>query len=458
VSRISTDTRRFRRTFGATVALLALLCAAFGVLGFLQGPKLSSAQFDTAQAILRGGEQLRLFADQQLKPVDGDSVTVMPAADVTVSTEGAIVSVQFDAPLRYEADYVVTVADVTSAYDDRSSTLTWKFSTGSPPVYYLDRADTPDRPDEIVRTGLKTTERTVVYSSHGIQGFAVVAEALAVTVDTDEGTSALQLVSPVDGGVEPIALPEPGRIDQLRAARGSVTLGFRFTPGSSSAGFGADRLMVLDLDAGRSIVPVAGLDGAPLSITDWLFIPGGVSLVAHSHDETTLLVDTATGATTPLGGFTSLESLSTDASRLGVTNAFGTVALGLADLVAEEFAPSPIDGVTPYPGEFQLLRDGVVQHVVLVEDDQSSFVNLLVADDGTRSRQLFRTIDDGGSIGDFAVSTNDQVVVVEVVPNVETSVSDGRAVDPRSTSVLTMFIDVATGTTLKGVAGFAVQW
>jgi len=56
------------------------------------------------------------------------------------------------------------------------------------------------------------------------------------------------------------------------------------------------------------------------------------------------------------------------------------------------------------------------------------------------------------------VSANDQYAAVEVVPNVASSVDDGRRVDPRSTDVTTVFVDIASGAVVKSVAGFDIHW
>jgi hypothetical protein len=434
--------------------VLALLCAGFAVLGYAQGPKLSSAQIDIDQVTTRSGQQLRLFANQPLAEVKAADVTITPAAEFSVTTSGAIVAVEFEQPLFYAADYVVTVEGVRSKFDDQASTLKYEFTTGSPPLYYLDRGETTD---EIVRTEVKGNERSVVYSAPRIQEFVLLGATAAVSTDAGDGTSALSLVSFEDGGVEPINLPAPGVIENLHAADDGVTIGFTL---STADGTYADTLMTLNFESGRDILPVKALDGSPLAVANWFFIPGGVTLAAQNRaDEGVLLVDTSTGGVTPLGTFTSLESLSTDATRLGVTNPFGPVSLSIADLSDTEFAPSPIDGVTPFPGEFQLMRGtDLVQHVVLIDYATSAFENLLVADDGTTSRQIFRTKDDAGSIGDFSVSPNDQYVAVELIPNVESSVSDSYPVNDRSTSVTTIVIDIASGAQVKSVAGLGLQW
>jgi hypothetical protein len=397
---------------------------------------------------------LRLFANQPLAEIAADDVTVTPAADFTVTTSGAVVAVQFEAPLAYGAHYVVEVDGVTSQVEDRASTMRYEFSTGSPPIYYLDRGDTTD---DIVRTAPTGNERTVVYTAPRIQQFALLGTAAVVTTELDDGTSALSLVSFDDGGVEPITLPAEGVIDSLDSASDGVTVAFTL---STADGAYDDTLLKLNFEQGRDIVPVPALDGSPLIVDNWFFVPGGVTLAAHDErDDGVVLVDTSTDQVTPLGTFTSLDSVSTDATRLGVTNPFGPVSLSMADLTETEFAPSPVDGVTPYPGDFQLMRgDSLVQHVVVADYDTNSFENLFVYDDGARSRELFRTIDNAGSIGRIRVSPNDQYAAVEVVPNVASSVDDGRRVEPRSTDITTVFVDISSGAVVKSVAGFDVAW
>lgn len=438
----------------ALVVVLALLCAGFAALGYLQGPKLSSAQIDTDLVTERAGQQLRLFANQPLAEVDAGDVSVTPDAPFTVTTSGAVVALQFEAPLAYGAHYEVEVGGVTSQVEDQASTLRYSFTTGSPPIYYLDRGE---KTDEIVRTAPTGNERTVVYSAPGIEQFALLGTAAVVTTDAGDGTSALSLVSFDDGGVEPITLPAPGVIDSLDSSDDGVTVAFTLT---TADGAYADSLMKLNLEQGRDILPVPALDGSPLTARSWFFVPGGVTLAAQDEsDAQVVLVDTSTDAVTPLGTFTSLDSISTDGTRLGVTNPFGPVSLSISDLTETEFAPSPIDGVTPYPGDFQLMRGtALVQHVVVADYDANSFENLFVYDDGRRSRELFHTIDNAGSIGRISVSPNDQYAAVEVVPNVASSVDDGRTVDPRSTDVTTVFVDIATGSVVKSVAGFDIHW
>jgi len=44
------------------------------------------------------------------------------------------------------------------------------------------------------------------------------------------------------------------------------------------------------------------------------------------------------------------------------------------------------------------------------------------------------------------------------VPNVAASVDDGYSVNPRSTSIATVFVDISTGAVVKSIEGFSVAW
>ena len=84
--RVRTDAR-FRRALALTVVALSALCLVFLGLGYLQGPKLSSAQVDADAVVAQAGQQLRLFANQAVAQVGADQVTVTPAVPFTVTHE-----------------------------------------------------------------------------------------------------------------------------------------------------------------------------------------------------------------------------------------------------------------------------------------------------------------------------------------------------------------------------------
>jgi len=435
---------------------LLVLCAVFLGLGLLQGPKLSSAQLDVTRAVDQPGQLLRLFGNQAIAAVDASQVTVSPAAPFTVETSGEVVALTFSERLRYNTRYTVSVAGVTTTADDRESAWKYEFETSAPQLYYLDRgAET----DEIIRTGFSGNERTVVWSAPHIQDFAVMGQALAVVTLTDRQTSELALVNPADGAIEVTTLPADGAITDFAAADGGTVLGFTFTSKEPAAGGDIVRtLMRLDLDAGREPVPVAGLDGKPLSVLDWMFVPGGSSVIAQTGDQTVLQID-PTGGILPIGTYAELDHVSIDGTVLTVRDTFGSLAVTLPGAKEKRITPSPLGTEQTFGGELEILPDGTrVQKVVVPLPDNAGLESYLVLDDGTAARAIYQTVDQLGSIERFELSPNGQYAVIETVPSIADAVSDGYFLDARATSITTVIVDLETGAVVRTLDGFGVSW
>ena len=475
MSRISTDrpsadrgTRAgdgpFRRAIAVTVAVLLALVCTFIVLDYFQGPKLSSTQIDTSKVVAQTGQQLRLFADQNLATVAKSQVTVRPAAAFTVSTAGQSIAVQFTQRLNYATSYSVTVRGVTSAYQDQAQTFRYGFTTPHAELYYLDRADPASgavNDDEIIRSSLRGTGRTVVYSAPHIQAFAAFPAVLAVVSLAGDGTSALTLASLDGGALERIVLPGPGTIQGLQASPAVGLLGFEFTSTGPASGRTYDStLMTVDLGGAHTVQPVVGLDSKPLGVSDWLFLGGGENIVVQKFDQTVLLLDPSKpGSITPLGQFAELDNSSPDGSSIVVADAIGRMTLSIATAKTTRIPVLEVGRQHTFGGQLELLGSGTawVQKVA-VTGTGDAYVSLLVYEDGTSARILYRTVDDRGSIDDFRVSPNGQYVAISTVPDVSSSVSDGYAVNPKSTSITTVFVDIATGNVVRSVTGFDVDW
>lgn len=439
--------------------VLVVLVAVFLALGYLQGPKLSSAQVDGKSVIAQPGQQLRLFANQTLAQVKPAQVAVTPKVAHSVTTQGDVIAVQFDARLAYATTYTVTVKDVTSIYQAQRATLTYSFTTASPPLYYLDRGQSND---EIVRTGITGNERTVVYSAAGIQDFAVADGSLLVATLGADHTSQLSLVSLTDGAVEAVRLPEAGVVQKLHAAASGTLVGFVFT----SAGERIDptyssTLLSLDLEGVHTVKPVDGLDGNPVRVLDWEFMPDGSGLLALSRERSLFLIDPLTaGAISPLGQFSELGPVSRDGSIVTMSDPFGSAALTIANGSQKRLVPSPLenDSSLAYLGPVEALAAGTrVEKLVIARSDGTRFASAIAIDDGTTARVIYRTPDDAGSIESFSVSPNGQYLAVQVVPDVSKSMSDGYYYGAESTSVETVVVDL-TGRVVRSVEGFALAW
>ena len=64
------------------------------MLGYVQGPKLSSAQVDPVSLVVQSDQQLRLFTNQAVAQVEPDQVTITPPALFDVTTQGSVIAVQ----------------------------------------------------------------------------------------------------------------------------------------------------------------------------------------------------------------------------------------------------------------------------------------------------------------------------------------------------------------------------
>ena len=458
--------RPFRRALAVTVIALVLFVAGFAWLNYLQGPKLSSGSVDAGRVVAQGGQQLRLFANQSIRTVAKKHVSVNPAVPFTVSTSGAVIAVQFTDRLRYGTKYSVRVSDVANAFQPRVSTFDYTFTTAPAEIYYLDRADPATgagQDDSIIRTGLSGSERTVVYSAPRIQQFVVFAQAIAVTTLGDDATSSLSLVGLSSKLVEQIPLPGPGAIDELRGESNAGLLGFVFT----SAGPVVARefnsvLMRIDLSGAHTVAPVPDLAGTPLKTLGWGFLGGSTSIIAQGEDQTVLLIDASkSAAPVPLGQYTELGRSSPDGKTIVVSDVFGKIAYSLADGTKTRIPSLPIAGASTYGGDVVLLGKDMarVQQVAVFDSATGGkFQSYLVYESGTTARILYQTKDDAGSIEGFSISPNGQFVAVNVIPDYANSVSDGYPVDAQSTTIRTVFIDIARGAVVRSVEGSEESW
>jgi hypothetical protein len=362
-----------------------------------------------------------------------------------------VITVRFEQPLRYDAEYRVSVADVTSASLTQPSTLEYRFSTPSPAFLWLDRGEPVDA---ILRSTLDAAGGERVFEAAGIQEFAVSGSILAVT--TAEGrASRLDLVSLTDGAVERILLPQGTVVQRLGVAGGSLVL--TLADAEAGPGAGVETLYTLDLQRSRDPVPVIGIDGEPLTVLGWEAVPGTGDLLALGIDRTLLRIGAA-GAV-PLGRFQDLISVGVDGTTAVVDDSAGRLLLRLADGTTEPLVLSPVEGQQLPAGDIRVLADGTtVAKALLIDDTGTRFSPIMVHDDGTTGAVVYRTVDDRGSIGEFTLSPNGQLLVAEVVPDNALATPDGAMVEPRATSVTTVIVDARTGSPVRSLDGSGLLW
>lgn len=453
----------FRRALVVTIAALILLVGVFGGLTYFQGPKLSDGRVDTARVVTQPGQQLRLFANQAITPVKKRQVTITPSAPFTVTGSGDVIAIQFSHQLDYGTRYSVRVDNVVNGEQPQPSTFHYSFTTADAAVYYLDRADPAaggDQQDSIMRTGLHGVRDTVLYSAPHIQQFAVFPTAFAVSILNDDHTSSLSLVSRPDTSiVEPLLLPSAGIVDQLAATQTGI-LGFVFTPAGAAA-TDTGTLMTVDLTGAHTITPVLDINSKPLMVSSWDLLGNTSNIVAQALDQSVLLIDRSKpGTPMPLGTFVDLGRSSADGSTIVLADAKSRIAYSVATRKQTRLPSLPLAGAPSFGGDVQLIGSGPsrVQSIV-VEDqvDAKIFRSYLVFETNTDSRILYQ-VKDNESVEGFSVSPNGQYLAVNVIPNYPASVSDGYFQDAQSTTITTIFIDIASAATVRIVDGFSETW
>jgi hypothetical protein len=291
-----------------------------------------------------------------------------------------------------------------------------------------------------------------VYSGTRIQSFAVLKDALAIVTIGEDHLATLSITS-LDGvHSEQLPLPPGTSLRSLALNPAGTVLGFLLTS-LDGGDVAPDTLYLVDLEAGRAVVPVSGLDGAPLRALDWQFEPdGGILALTNEGMLTRIGSD---GIATPLGRVNALGAISPDGERAVVSESTGVAVL---DLRTGSRTPLELDGLgdrVPNLDNAELVGDDSVV-LVAVTPGRAGVTSELIVASGGEARVVFAS--PGGPIADFSISPNGQYAAVAFVPDISAAQSDLYGSEAMSTNVQTAFVDLDTGKEVARMAGFGVQW
>ena len=451
--------RDYRRTVLATVGVLALATTTLGVAGAFRPPRLDTATVAAATALERPGQRLVLQVDQTIDPVDAADVTIEPAVPIEVVSDPRTVTIRFPGMLRALTDYTVRV-DVRGASTGIEGTLEHVVATPDLSVAVLLRDLTG--PDQVIRRDVAGGAPEVLFAADRIQEYAVTPETVAAVLLGDSGAEGRLVVAPAGStSTQEVNLPAPGRLQQLHASPSSGRIGVVFTATDPADGGAASRLLLFDpADPSGLLRPVLGLDGAPLSVLDWAFVPGTPYLVAHSFDEQVLLVDTndPDAVPAPLGEHAELRGFLPGTLSLVVANPLSGALIDLTTGETTTFAP-PDDGQPDdvYRGELLALSDDRYVEVVSRPGGDTGFVlDYAVLLVGPEDVEVLADPAPGVSVRDVCLSPNAQYAAVEVQD--PAGEPDGYPTVSSRTATTTYFVDLETGAANQGIAGFAPSW
>jgi hypothetical protein len=458
--RIQRQTRSFRRSVVATVGILGIAAAGLGIAGAFRGPHLDDVGIAAATALERAGQRLVLQADQAIDPVTAADVSIEPEVPIEVTSDERAVTIRFVGMLRALTEYRVAVA-VTGSATRVNGILEYAFSTPDLDIAVLVRD--LEGADEVRTRSVSGDETTTLFTADRIQEFALLRDGVAAVVLDDEGANGHLVIAPEGEQLsQEVTLPGPGRLQQLRASDTTDRLGVLFTSADADAADArASELLILDrLDPSGVLRPVTGLDGEPLSVIDWRFVPGTPYLVVQAFDQSMLLIDTTTADAepVPLGEHVEVRGFLPGTLRLVVADPQSGSTI---DLESGQTATLvlPDDGLDEfsYPGKIVLLADERYVEVVSRPAAGEGFVLDYeirhITADGV---EVIFDPDAGVPIRDICLSPNGQYLAVELQdPEGE---PDGYPNVSGRTLSTTYFVDLETGQANRAVVGFGSSW
>ncbi|TPW72964.1 hypothetical protein [Schumannella sp. 10F1B-5-1] len=448
----------WHRTLAIVVAALVVVVGGLALGNAVRPPGVVRADYDGSALVEQQGARVVLHLDRAVEGLKKADITVVPAASFSFQKSGAAVTLTFPDRLKYGVDYRLSLRLPGSG---ERTTLEQRIRTPWPTVRTLLR-DAPDPDaDQILSRSLDGGATTVDFAAPRIAEYAELPSQLAVTTLDDNGAATLQLITLPERSADTITTPEHASIDLLRSSGPSGLLGYTLTtpPGVEPA---LDHVLEFyDPTSAAGIgTPITGLDGQPLSVLDYVWVPGTTSLVAQATDQSLLLIDPTRGdAPVPLGSHGELRGFLPNTSTLVVADPDGGSTI---DLTTGETTPLAVPGdeqpAGDYRGEVTVLdAEGRYLEVVSSPDftrGATDFRVVLAGPDG--ARELYRPADDGTRIRQACLSPNAQYLAVETVS------PEGRSDDypqtPAFTAISTVVVDVSTGAVARGLPGFDPSW
>lgn len=469
---------RFRVRTVALCGSIALVAAGLATASVLQPPRLTGLDYSAAALTETTDARLVLRLNQSVATLRPADVSVDRDLPVTVTTDGATVTVRLGGRLDYGSTLRLRVrvaGQATGATADIDETIRVR----DPRVYTLVRHEQGDRliGNDLVSgaapSELNTHLRVQEYAALGDRVFTV-SDAGGGAVEFGEfaergepGES-----GPRDGlggagdpsrSYHPLIPASDGALSHLRADPAGQFVGV-VADGVPVAGRSTARELLL-MDARSGVAPptaVSGQDGTPFAVEDWRFVPGGLAVVvrttanelwfaAPALGREPVRLGDAEGIAGVLPGTGEVVALrGGEAVALDVS---GLVAGGAAGLAAERsLGRASVDRVFVGDGGgvFSVVRSGDGGRL-LAGDEPGSDPG---ADPG--GAVFFAPADERSRIGAVCPAPNGTVIAVEVVS--ADAVSDGRPVRPGFLGTTTAYLDARTGELLRSAIGFAPDW
>lgn len=403
--------RRFRLRTGLLAGALVLLAGGLGLASVLQAPRLTGVDVRPAALVAGADAHITLRLSQSVSDVAAEDVATDPDLPVRVTSAGNEIALTPEEPLDYGGELRIRVRVVSEA---TGAVATIDTSVHAPDTL-VSTLVRDERGDRILGAGLVSGAAGFdLTPAARIQEYAMLPDRALVVAETGAGRAELSSVRIGSGAVEPVIRDTTAELTELRTeptvlAAGIVVTGLRLGPDPT-------RRTLLLFDArGAFAAPatVAAVDGTPIAVETWRFLPGTSAVV---------LRDTA-------GGLWRADPMLGEAATRLPADAPEGAALGEPDRIV-----------------------GAGGDTVTVARDRGS---LRSAREGVE-RTLFAPAAADSRIGAVCAAPNGRALAVEVIAG--DAESDGRAVRPGATRSTTVFLDIRTGAQLRSAIGFSPNW
>lgn len=436
------STRRFGWTVAATVSALIALGGGLVAVSLIGGMRVEVSMPEPRELVARAGQSIVLTANEQLTEVAAGDIRITPEVPFTVGTSANRVTIGLDEPLAYDTDYRIELNGISGAFSTRPLQVIRSFRTPAATVVMRDDDRGSARLVTMTVRADGTTGEHELFRSPALSGFALGDGVALVAVPSGSG-SEIAKVDLFDGAETSPRVPVDGFVSQLSAEPDQALWGYRLTATMETADPASDGVLFVSR-AGREPEPLSGLDGEPVHIKDWMFLPGKPALIALSTDDELTLFDLRPDRIpVPLGGFTSLVSAGRDGRSIVVGDDRGLLRY---DLTTGTVTPLDFDadGEFVYPIDSIVLPTGELRLFSLVDASTHLFTQRVTftAADGTPVTIDSETV--GGILSAVQSTANGRYLAISSTHE--------------TTGATTTLVDLDTGTIIDTASGDSSVW
>jgi hypothetical protein len=322
------------------------------------------------------------------------------------------------------------------------------------------------KPDIIRGTNTSDSgDGTVILTAPRIQEYAALPTALAAVTINENNTSSLEII-PLSGGPEALVpLPEPGTVELLHAASKNL-IGFAFSSAPPSRRHWKTLFVYDAEDPSTPPREIHGLDGKPVTVLNWDFVPNNSSLVVQDESGTMFLADAfAAAKPAPLGLHAEFRGFIPGTKEIHVVDASSDPKNKLTKNLIIDLtngATRPLDlkpvirSERSWPGATVLVNGGGRYAQSTSENTAGKVTSVLTVTDQTGTETLFQPDPAWARIDGYCLSHDGKFIAVEATAPEGTP--DHYPVLPAHSRMRTEIVELDTGRHTRSLPGFLPSW